>query len=130
MLQNTSGPFSRKTPRSTNPANFSLPPRQQIDAVIDPIISQEDFARGDLRNLYTSNSASFRNQSYDLDWRTKQDLADHEHMHVREQTFGTGPEAQEKILEHQTLMFNGMLSGMSFLEAHKYALRVGPKPLK
>lgn len=130
MLQNSSGPFSRKTPRFTNPANFSLPPREPIDDILDPIVSEEDFANDDLHNLYSSTSASFRNQAYDLGWRTYKDLADHANQHVIDGTFGTGPEAEKKILEHQTLMYNGMLSGMSFLEAHKYALKLGPSPSK
>lgn len=129
MLQNSSGPFSRKTPRSTNPSKFSLPPRTQLDNITDPIVSEQDMKNDNLSNLYTSTSSGFRNVSYDLDWRTYKDLAEHADNHIINNTFGSDPEGQKKLLEHQELMFNGILAGMSFLESHKYALRVGPKPV-
>lgn len=130
MLSNSSGSFSIKKPRHTNPANYSLPPRQSKDDILNPIITSEDVIKGDLKNLYTSTSSGFRNQPYDLGWRTYKDLADHANMHVINNTFGaSGQESRDKLLQHQTLMFNGMLSGMSFLRAHKYALRFGPKPV-
>ncbi len=121
---NSSGPFSRKQPRSTNPANFSLPDRQQKDNFLNPIVSEDDMANCDLRNLYSSTQSSFRNQSWQLDWRTERDLADHANDHVKNKTFST----MDELLTHQTLMYNGMLAGMSFLKAHEYALKVGPQP--
>lgn len=127
---NSSGPFSRKTPRHTNPALFSLPPRQEIDNLIDPNITPEQIDNDDLSNLYISPVAGFRNVSYDLGWRTYQDLAAHSNMHVINKTFGEGIEAEQKLIQHQELMYNGMMAGMSFLEAHKYALRVGPSPVR
>ncbi len=127
---NSSGPFSKKTPIGTNPALFSLPERQEKDNLIDPILTSKEIARDDLSNLWISTMTGFRNQRYDLDWRTYKDLAEHANMHVINKTFGEGPDAQEKLLNHQEFMYNGMMAGMSFLEAHKYALRVGPKPLR
>ncbi len=129
-MNNSSGPFSRKQPRSTNPALFSLPPRQEIDNILNPIVSEDDMAKCDLRNLYSSTQSSFRNQSWQLDWRTERDLADHADWHVKNNTFGGGPEGFNKLLDHQTLMYNGMLAGLSFLKAHEYALKVGPQPSK
>jgi len=126
---NSSGAFSLKTPIGTNPADFSLPDRQPKDDFLDPIVSSDDYANGDLHNLYTSTSASFRNQPYTLDWNTERDLADHANQHIINGTFGQGDDAYFKLLEHQTLMYNGMMAGMSFLEAHIYALKVGPKPV-
>lgn len=125
---NSSGPFSKNTPIGTNPAVFKLPPRQEIDEIIDPNITPEQVANDNLINLYISNVTAYRNQSFDLDWRTYKDLAEHSNMHVINKTFGDGPIASQKIIEHQELMYNGMLAGMSFSQAHKYALRVGPIP--
>ena len=133
-FHNSSGPFSRKIPRSvsgresTNPALYSLPDRQDKDNLIDPLLTSEDVAKGDLRNLYISPVAGFRNTSYDIGWRAERDLAEHANNHVLNNTFGTGPEGEKKLLEHQTLMYDGLLAGMSFLESHKYALRIGPQP--
>ncbi len=127
---NSSGPFSKNRPIGTNPALFSLPHRQEIDNLIDPNITPEEIAHNNLSNLYISPVAGFRNQSFDLDWRTYQDLAAHSNMHVVNKTFGEGVEAYNKLKQHQELMYNGMMAGMSFSEAHKYALRVGPKVVK
>ncbi len=126
---NSSGPFSRKTPNSTNPANFSLAPRQEIDNLIDPELTSEDIVRDDLQNLYISPVAGFRNTSYDISWRTYQYLAEHSNYHVEHKTFGSGKEGMQKLLKHQELMYDGLLAGMSFLNAHKYALKLGPKPV-
>lgn len=134
-LFNSSGPFSKKTPRDisgrelTNPALFGIASRLPKDDIIDPILTQEQVDKGDLHNLYISPTVSFRNVPFDLGWRTYQDLAEHANMHVKNNTFGTGQEGYDKLLMHQDLMVDGMLSGMSFLEAHKYALKVGPAPI-
>lgn len=134
-FHNSSGPFSRKRPRSvtgresTNPALFSLPDRQDKDNLIDPILTSEDVAKGNLKNLYASTMSGFRNTSYDIGWRAERDLAEHANNHVLNNTFGTGLEGEKKLLEHQELMYDGLLAGMSFLEAHKYSLRVGPDPI-
>ncbi len=134
-LQNSSGPFSRKTPKDisgrdlTNPALFGIASRLPKDDLIDPQLTSEDVVRGNLKNLYISPVAGFRNTSYDLNWRTYQDLAEHSNDHVRNNTFGTGEVGREKLLEHQSLMYDGLLAGMSFLESHKYALRLGPAPV-
>ncbi len=129
MLSNSSGPFSKKTPKGTNPALFSLPPREPKDNLIDPILTCEQIEAGNLDNLYVSPETDFRNVSYTLDWRTMKDLADHADDHVRNNTFGGGEEGFEKLFLHQELMYEGMLAGMSFLEAHEYALRKGPQPV-
>ena len=130
MLQNSSGPFSRKPPKGTNPAKFSLPGREPIDDIIDPIVTSEDVINGKLDDLYTSPMSTFRNTSYDLDWRTYRDLADHSNFHVQNQTFGSGSEGEKKLFIHMELMYQGLLAGMSFLESHKYSLRLGPQPTK
>jgi hypothetical protein len=134
-LHNSSGPFSRKAPRhqgrqSTNPALFSLPERQEIDNLIDPKITTEDLAVGNLRHLYSSPESQFRNTSYEIGWQAQRDLADHANQHFINGTFGTGEEGRLKTIEHQTLMYNGMLAGMSFGESHRYALAKGPQPVK
>lgn len=129
MLQNSSGPFSKKTPKGTNPSLFSLPERQPKDNLIDPLLTCEQIESDNLDNLYVSPETDFRNVRYDLDWRTYQDLADHANQHVIDNTFGGGSEGYEKLFLHQELMYEGMLAGMSFLEAHIYALKKGPQPV-
>ncbi len=142
-LQNSSGPFSRNTPRDvsgrplTNPGLFGIPDRQEKDNLIDPKLTSEDIAKGDLRNLYISSVVGFRNTPYEVSWRTMNDLRDHANMHVKNNTFGTknldpklADEGLQKLLVHQELMYDGLLAGMSFLEAHKYALKLGPAPVK
>lgn len=126
---NSSGPFSFKKPRGTNPALFSLPEYQPKDELIDPLLTSDQVARGDLHNLYISPVKSFRNTAYVIGWETERVLADHANQHIINGTFGTGPEGIQKLIEHQTLMYNGLLAGMSFLESHKYALRNGPSPV-
>ena len=131
---NSSGRFSKKTPRTTgpeitNPALYAIPERQDKDNIIDPILTSNDIRKGDLSNLYISPVSAFRNTSYDLSWRTYRDLAEHSNMHVINKTFGDGIDAAKKLDMHQELMYDGLLAGMSFLEAHKYALRVGPQPV-
>ncbi len=140
-IYNSSGPFSRKTPKDvsgrdlTNPALFEIASRLPKDDLIDPELNSIDVARGDLHNLYVSPVAGFRNTSYDVSWRTYRDLAEHSNNHILNNTFGTSSlnpvlaaEGMQKLLEHQTLMYDGLLAGMSFLESHKYALRLGPEP--
>ncbi len=133
---NSSGPFSKKTPKQTNPANFSLPPREEKDNLIDPKLTSQDIVDGDLDNLYISPVASFRNTSYNIGWRTMQDLAEHANQHVINNTFGTSnsnlelaEEGNFKLFIHQELMYQGLLAGMSFLDSHKYALKWGPQPV-
>ena len=134
-LYNSSGPFSKKTPRDvsgrimTNPSLFGIASRLKKDDLIDPELTSDDVAKGDLKNLYISPVASGRNTAYEVGWRTMQDLRDHANMHVKAGTFGSGDEGLQKLLAHQTLMYNGLLAGMSFLESHKYALRLGPAPV-
>lgn len=135
-LQNSSGRFSKKTPRHTNPANYSIPDRQPIDQLIAPILTSEDVLTGNLQNLYISPVASFRNTSYDISWRAKKDLGDHSDYHIRNNTFGTSnpnpilaAEGGQKLLLHQELMYDGLLAGMSFAKSHTYALRFGPQPV-
>ncbi len=134
-LSNSSGGFSKKTPKDvsgrdlTNPELFGIASRLPKDDIIDPILTSEDVAKGNLDNLYISPVASFRNTSYDIGWRAEQDLADHSNFHVIHETFGPGEEGMQKLLIHQELMYDGILAGMSFLEAHKYALRRGPNPV-
>ena len=126
---NSSGPFSFKTPRGTNPALFSLPEYQPKDELINPLLTSNQVARGDLHNLYISPVATYRNTGYVIGWETERVLADHANQHIINSTFGTGQEAMQKLIQHQTLMYNGLLAGMSFLESHKYALRNGPSPV-
>lgn len=134
-LSNSSGGFSKKTPKDvsgrdlTNPSLFGIASRLPKDDLIDPELTSNDVARGDLHNLYISPVAGFRNTSYDLGWRTMQDLAAHSNEHVINGTFGSGQEGLEKLRAHQELMYNMLLAGGSFLEAHKYALLHGPKPV-
>lgn len=129
MLHNSSGAFSRKTPKHTNPANYSLPPRQPIDNLIDPKLTSEDVAVGNLDNLYISPVAGFRNTSYDLSWRTYQDLAEHANWHVENNTFGGGEDGYRRLFIHQELMYEGLLAGMSFLESHEFSLKRNPIPV-
>ncbi len=129
MLNNSSGPFSRKTPKQTNPALFSLPDRQPFDQWMNAKLSSEEIAKGNLNNIWSSNETDFRNQPYDLDWRTYQDLAEHANWHVEHNTFGGGEEGYRKLFIHQELMYEGMMAGMSFLEGHQYALKRGPQPV-
>lgn len=128
-MQNSSGSFSLKTPHHTNPANYSLPDRQPIDQLLNPIVTGEDLENRNLQNLYTSNMSQFKNTSYDIGWRYEKLMAEHSNFHVTNKTFGDSNtiEGYEKLLNHQTLMYNGILAGMSFLESHKYALEKGPK---
>lgn len=129
MFHNSSGPFSRKTPRHTNPEKYQLPPREPIDAVIYPIVTSKNVVDGNLKNLYTTPMAGFRNTSYVVSVQLMRTLAAHANMHVLANTFGSDFIGQKKLLEHQTLMYNGLLAGMSFLESHKYALKFGPQPI-
>ena len=129
MISNSSGPFSKKTPKHTNPADYSLPEYQEKDNLIDPKLTVEQIKSDNLDNLWISPQTDFRNVSYDLDWRTYKDLADHADWHIRNNTFGSGPEGMQKLFVHQELMYEGMMSGMSFLEGHNYALKKGPKPI-
>jgi len=134
-LSNSSGPFSRKTPRDvsgrelTNPSLYRIASRLPKDDLIAPELTRNDIARGDLRNLYISPVASFRNTSYTIGWRTMQDLAAHSNEHIIKNTFGTGQEGLDKLQVHQELMYDMILAGGSFLEAHKYAIKHGPAPV-
>ncbi len=133
-MQNGSGSFSRKTPRSqgrkdTNPAIFSIPDRQPKDNLIHPLLTSDDIENDNLDNLYATTESGFRNTRYDLDWRTLQDLAEHSNFHVVHNTFGSDELGMANLLMHQELMYDGLLAGMSFLRAHKYALKVGPTPI-
>lgn len=128
-FHNSSGPFSRKTPRHTNPQIYELPPREPIDVVIKPIVTNEDVVVGRLKDLYSTPMASFRTESYVVSVELMRTLAAHSDMHVAANTFGSGIEGQKKLLEHQSLMYDGLLAGMSFLESHQYALKNGPAPV-
>ncbi len=114
---NSSGPFSLKTPRSTNPGIFRLPDRQPIDDIIDP------------QSLDSSTMWAFRNTPFVISDAMMRDLAEHSNFHVRNKSFGTGPKADLELLQHQELMYQGILGGLSFLKAHEFALRNGPKPI-
>ncbi len=129
MLQNSSGPFSKKTPKGTNPANFSLPDKQEKDEWLNAKLYSEDVEAGNLNNLWTSNETDFRQSQYDLGWETYKDLADHANWHVQNNTFGSGEEGYRKLFMHQELMYEGMMAGMSFLEGHEYSLKKGPSPV-
>ena len=127
MLNNSSGAFSKKTPKHTNPAEYSLPDLEPADHWLNAKLYSQDVADGHLNNLWTSNETSFRNVSYDLDWRTYQDLAEHSDWHVKNNTFGSGQKGYDKLFIHMELMYEGMIAGMSFLESHNYALKKGPQ---
>ena len=128
-FHNSSGLFSRKTPRHTNPQIYQLPTRLPKDNIIDPIVTDKDVITGNLKNLYSTPMASFRTESYVVSVELMRTLAAHSNMHVANNTFGTGFEGQKKLLDHQSLMYDGLLAGMSFLESHKYALKNGPSPI-
>jgi hypothetical protein len=134
-LSNSSGPFSRKTPKDvsgrdlTNPSLFGIASRLPKDDLITPELTRNDIERGDLRNLYISPVAGFRNTSYTIGWRTMQDLSAHSNFHVTNGTFGTGQEGLEKLRAHMELMYSGLLAGMSFKESHQYAIKHGPAPV-
>lgn len=109
---NSSGSFSLKTPKHTNPEIYRLPDRQPKDNLLDP------------QTLDSSTMWAFRNTPFVISDEMTRDLAEHSNFHVRNKSFSTGLE----LLQHQELMYQGILSGLSFLKAHEFALRNGPKP--
>lgn len=120
-IQNTSGPFSRKDPKFTNPAIYGIPDKQAKDEWLQP---NSDITK--------SPFLSFRNVDFMLTNGQINALAEHYNMHIKNNTFGTSDsslESMDKLLEHQELMAFKMLDGWGFDKAHKWAIKNGPSPV-